>query len=71
MAIRPLHKVFYHTEKQITIQGYWKVEIYDILNLRADSWAAYNTVRSQANFFRQWTERPWGQNMIKEKVQKL
>ncbi len=33
MAIRPFHKVFYHTEKQITIQGYWKVEIYDILVL--------------------------------------
>ncbi len=33
MAIRPLHKVYYHTEKQIAIHGYWKVEIYDILVL--------------------------------------
>ena len=36
MAMRPFHKVFYHTEKQITIQGYWKVEIYDILVLVRD-----------------------------------
>lgn len=71
MAIRPLHKVFYHTEKQITIQGYWKVEIYDILNLRDDSWAAHNAARSQANFSDNGQNAHAGKIMIKEKVQKL